>query len=384
MDVNNLKQTTDAFLQSAGITLNGNQPWDIHIHNSDFYTRVLTDGSLGLGEAYMDAWWDCDNLDQFFERLIRSHIENKLKTNKLMALKYLFLKFINLQTKNRAFEVGHKHYDLGNDLFIAMLDKRMNYTCGYWEGANNLEQAQLNKLKLSCEKLMLKPGMRVLDIGCGFGAFAKYAAENYGVKVVGITISKEQCDYAKKNCANLPVEFRLQDYREINEKFDRIVSLGMFEHVGQKNYVTYMKVVHRCLNEEGLFLLHTIGNNISYVSGDEWITKYIFPNGMLPSIAQIGKSAEGLLVMEDWHNFGADYDKTLMAWYQNFTQHWDAIKNHFDQRFYRMWQYYLLSCAGTFRARRTQLWQIVFSKNGVLGGYQRPQLRLEHEALVEG
>ena len=272
-------------------------------------------------------------------------------------------------------EVGVKHYDLGNDLFIRMLDKNMNYTCGYWRNATNLNEAQLNKLELTCRKLMLKPNMRILDIGCGFGAFAKYAATNYGVKVIGVTISKEQCEYAKQNCSGLPVEIRFQDYRDItNEKFDRIVSLGMFEHVGHRNYRTYMEIVRNCLNDDGLFLLHTIGNNLSTVYGDEWLNKYIFPNGMLPSIAQIANASESLFVMEDWHNFGAYYDKTLLAWFENFNDNWDQLKDHYDERFYRMWSYYLLSCAGMFRARRTQLWQIVFSKLGVRGGYQAPRV----------
>lgn len=374
MDQNSLRTYAFEVLKSAGINLNGTNPWDIQIYNQEFYSRVLKYGSLGLGESYMDQWWDCKRLDQFFERVIGTNIEGKIKSNKWMLLKLAFLKIINLQTKKRAFEVGKKHYDLGNNLFKYMLDKRMNYTCGYWKNASNLDNAQLDKLELTCQKMMLKPGMRVLDIGCGFGALAKYAAENYGVKVVGITISKEQYEYALKNCANLPIEIRIQDYRDTHEKFDRIVSLGMFEHVGQMNYHTYMQIVHQCLNDDGLFLLHTIGNNISTVSGDEWITKYIFPNGMLPSIAQIGKASEGLFIMEDWHNFGADYDKTLMAWYDNFQRHWDNIKNKYDDRFYRMWRYYLLSCAGTFRARRTQLWQIVFSKQGIMGGYQAPRL----------
>jgi cyclopropane-fatty-acyl-phospholipid synthase len=281
--------------------------------------------------------------------------------------------------------VGFKHYDLGNRLFEAMLDSRMNYTCGYWKNAKNLDEAQLHKLELTCQKLLLKPGMRMLDIGCGFGALAKYAAENYGVKVVGVTISKEQRDYAQQNCAGLPVEIRFQDYRDVNEKFDRIASLGMFEHVGHLNYRTYMNVANKCLSDDGIFLLHTIGSKVSSVASDEWISKYIFPNGMLPSIPQIGNAAEGLFVMEDWHNFGADYDKTLMAWYANFNHHWDQLKSYYDERFYRMWKYYLLSCAGLFRARYTQLWQIVFTKQGILGGYQspRPSFQIQSQSQTQ-
>lgn len=373
MAKNNLKTYVSELLNFSGIHVNGDSPWDIQIYNEDFYSHVMKYGSLGLGQSYLNQWWECRQLDQFFEKIVRSDIESKIKSNKWALLKLIFLKITNLQTKYRSLEVGKKHYDLGNDLFECMLDKRMNYTCGYWKNADNLDDAQRDKLELSCQKMMLKPGMRILDIGCGFGAFAKYAAENYGVDVVGITISKEQYDYAKNNCKNLPVEIRFQDYRDLNETYDRIVSLGMFEHVGEKNYRTYMKIVHQSLNKDGIFLLHTIGSNISSISSDEWIAKYIFPNSMLPSIAQIGKAYEGLFVIEDLHNFGADYDKTLMSWYAHFEKHHDKLQSQYDERFFRMWRYYLLSCAGLFRARSLQLWQIVFSKEGVMGGYQAPR-----------
>lgn len=239
MDQNKLRRYVFDILESAGIRLNGNSPWDIQIYNQEFYSHVLKYGSLGLGESYMDQWWDCQQLDQFFERVINADLESKIKSNKWMLIKLMLLKMINLQTKKRSLGVGRKHYDLGNDLFKAMLDRRMNYTCGYWKHARNLDDAQLDKLELACQKMALKPGMQILDIGCGFGALAKHAAENYGVNVVGITISKEQYDYAQQNCANLPVEIRFQDYRDIRDQFDRIVSLGMFEHVGQLNYRTY-------------------------------------------------------------------------------------------------------------------------------------------------
>lgn len=365
-------------LQSAGITINGNNPWDIHINNEKFYSRVLHEGALGLGESYMDGWWDCIALDEFFMRVMKANLDKKIKTSYRLSLKYILSSFINYQSKRRAFQVGEKHYDIGNDLFKNMLDSRMIYTCAYWQNATGLEEAQLNKLNLSCQKLKLKPGMRLLDIGCGWGGLAKYAAEKYGVDVVGVTISKQQYEYAKENCRNLPIEIRLQDYRDINEKFDRIVSLGMFEHVGHLNYQTYMQTVQNCLHDDGIFLLHTIGVNYP-CKVNEWTTKYIFPNGELPSIAQIGKAIENCLIMEDWHNFGADYDKTLMAWFNNFNQSWELLKNKYSERFYRMWKYYLLSSAGGFRSREIQLWQIILSKTGIKGGYQitRPYFQVE-------
>ena len=365
-----IKSIVAELLQEAGITINGNQPGDIKINNEQFYNRVLQQTSLGLGESYMDGWWDCDDLDIFFDKLIRAGTESKVKKSKRLLLKLFFAKIVNLQTPRRAFEVGKKHYDLGNDLFKCMLDKNMNYTCGYWKNATTLDEAQIAKMDLACRKMHLKPGMRILDIGCGWGALAKYAAENYKVNVVGITVSAQQFEYAKQNCSGLPVEIRFQDYRDLSEKFDRIVSLGMFEHVGHLNYRIYMQTAFNCLAQDGLFLLHTIGSNISITQAEEWISTYIFPNSMSPSISQIGKAAERLFVMEDWQNFGAYYDKTLMSWYENFNQHWDELKSKYDERFYRMWTYYLRTCAGAFRARELQLWQIVFSKKGLPGVYQ--------------
>lgn len=365
------KNITHELLQIAGIHINGNNPWDIHIYNENFYSRVLRKGALGLGESYMDAWWDCTHLDEFFNRILRAQVENKLRKSPYILLKLFIAKLLNFQTEKRAYDVGKKHYDLGNVLFEHMLDSRMNYTCGYWKNATTLEDAQLAKLDLVCQKLMLKPGMRLLDIGCGWGGLAKYAAENYGVEVVGVTISQQQMEYAQQKCRGLPVEIRFQDYRQVKEKFDRIASLGMFEHVGHLNYRTYLKIAHDCLADDGLFLLHTIGSNFSYFKTNEWTDKYIFPNGVLPSIAQIGKAAEHLFVMEDWHNFGADYDKTLLAWRNNFVNAFETkLKSQYDERFYRMWNYYLLSCAGSFRARDLQLWQIMLSKKGYAGGYQ--------------
>ena len=369
MAMTKLEKKAQQILSQAGITINGNKPWDIRVHTPEFYKQVMAQGSLGLGEAYLDGWWDSPRLDQVFTRLLQSQIDKKVAKWRLM-IPYLKANLSNLQNKTKARIVGEKHYDIGNDLYAAMLDKRMVYTCGYWKNAKTLDEAQEAKLDLVCRKLGLRKGQKVLDIGCGWGSFAKYAAEKYKVKVVGITISKEQVALARERCKGLPVEIRLQDYREVNEKFDHIVSLGMFEHVGYKNYRTYMKKVRQCLKDDGLFLLHTIGGNRSVRMTDAWIGKYIFPNSMLPSIKQIGESIENILVMEDWHNFGADYDKTLMAWFNNFNKNWLKLKVKYSERFYRMWKYYLLSCAGSFRSRRNQLWQIVLSKNGVEGGYQ--------------
>nr|MBI4157220.1 cyclopropane fatty acyl phospholipid synthase [Candidatus Woesearchaeota archaeon] len=358
-------------LASADIKVNGDRPWDIQVHNLKFYQRVLAGGSLTFGESYMDGWWDSKAIDQLIYKILDSGLYNlRFKLNKEMIFNFLKARVTNLQKRSRAHEIGRKHYDIGNDLYKNMLDRRMNYSCGYWKNAKDLDQAQEAKLDLICRKLGLKKGDKILDIGCGWGSFAKYAAEKYKSQVVGITVSKEQVKLARELCENLPIQIRLQDYRDLNEKFDCIVSIGMFEHVGYKNYKNFMKAVNKNLKDKGIFLLHTIGRNRSLKSADPWISKYIFPNSMLPSARQITEASEVLILLEDLHSFGHDYDKTLMSWHQNFNNSWYKIKDNYSQRFYRMWNYYLLSSAGAFRANDIRLWQIVFSKNGTKETYK--------------
>ena len=367
-------------LALAGVSFNGEQPWDIAVHDSALYQRILSQGSLGLGEAYMDGLWDCPALDQLFDRLLSiENLEKKLSKRALLrlAVKAGQNRLRNMQSSKRAFQVGEQHYDIGNDLFEVMLDPTMSYSCGYWENAATLEQAQRNKLDMICQKLELKQGERLLDIGCGWGGLVKHAAEHYGVEAVGITISQEQQALALARCKGLPVRIELTDYRELRGAFDKIVSVGMFEHVGLKNYRIYFKKVSELLAAEGLFLLHTIGtcNRVS-AAPDPWINKYIFPNSKLPATGDIAKAAAGF-VLEDWHNFGLDYDRTLMAWAERFDQHWDSLRDRYSERFYRMWKYYLLFCAGFFRSRRGQVWQIVFSKRARRQGY-RSQRAAQH------
>ncbi|AJQ99355.1 cyclopropane-fatty-acyl-phospholipid synthase [Hafnia paralvei ATCC 29927] len=355
-------------LQSADIEVNGSRPFDIRVKNPHFFKRVLQEGSLGLGESYMDGWWECDRLDIFFQKVLRAGLENQLPHHIKDTLRVAAARLTNLQSKKRAWIVGKEHYDLGNDLFSLMLDPYMQYSCGYWKDATTLKQAQEAKLKLICEKLQLKPGMTLLDIGCGWGGLAAYAAKHYGVSVEGVTISAEQQKLAQERCKDLDVKILLQDYRDLDSQYDRIVSVGMFEHVGPKNYQTYFNVVARNLKPDGLFLLHTIGANETNMNVDPWINKYIFPNGCLPSIKHIATTSEGKFVMEDWHNIGADYDRTLMAWYERFVQNWPKLEHNYSQRFFRMFSYYLNACAGAFRARDIQLWQVVFSPRGAEGG----------------
>jgi cyclopropane-fatty-acyl-phospholipid synthase len=359
-----------SLLSNAGVKINGKNDWDIRIHNQNLYGRVLRQGALGLGESYIDGWWDCRRLDMFFEKILSANLDDKVKGDIGILLRSAARILLNAGSKSRAFKIGDAHYNIGNDLFKAMLDKRLVYSCGYWKNAKSLNEAQEAKLDLICKKIGLKKGQTVLDIGSGWGSFIKFSAEKYGAKATGVTVSAEQKKYADEKCKGLSAETLLQDYRDVDKKFDHIISVGMFEHVGSKNYREYMKVAHNALSDNGLFLLHTIGNNVSVRGTDPWMNKYIFPGGMIPSIKQIGKSIEGLFVMEDWHNFGSYYDKTLMAWHKNFEANWSKLEGSYDERFHRMWRYYLLSCAGGFRTRKLQLWQIVLSKNGVRGGYE--------------
>ncbi|MCX6764968.1 MAG: cyclopropane fatty acyl phospholipid synthase, partial [Candidatus Nealsonbacteria bacterium] len=275
--MDNSKRWVEKIIKPAGIEINGSNPWDIKVINPNSYVRIKTQGSLGLGESYMDAWWECDKLDEFFYRILSHDISSQIGLSLPVILGFLRAKLFNLQAIKRAFQVGEKHYDIRNDLFEAMLGKTMAYSCGYFKDAKNLDEAQEAKLDLICRKLSLKPGQRILDIGSGWGSFAFYAAKNYGVNVVGVTVSKEQVKFAEKLCRGLPVEFRLEDYRKLNEKFDHIVSVGMFEHVGAKNYRTFFKIARKCLKENGLFLLHTIGSLKTSDSTEPWVNKYIFP-----------------------------------------------------------------------------------------------------------
>ncbi len=368
--MNRAKTAIEKLLKEADIEINGSRPRDIRVHNEDMYSAIVRGGSLAFGEAYMAGDWDCDAIDEMIARLFRSHVAEKARVSFTNLTAYLSAIAKSRGAKRRAFEIGKHHYDIGNDLFERMLDKRLVYTCGYWKNASTLDEAQEAKLDLVCRKIGLKAGQHILDIGCGWGSFAKFAAEKYGARVTGVTVSKEQVALGCELCKGLPVEFRLQDYRDVEGMFDHIISLGMFEHVGMVHYGEYMKVAHDHLKDDGLFLLHAIGANANNGPTDAWIDKYIFPNGALPTIAQIGAAIENRFVMEDWHNFGADYDKTLMAWFANFDAHWPEIAAKYGETFYRMWKYYLLACAGSFRARNIELWQIVLSKNGVEGGYQ--------------
>jgi len=362
-----------AIMASSGLTINGDKPYDPVVHHPDLAKRVFSEGMIAMGESYMDGWWDCDALDDMITRAMTDRSHTQLWNKRKMVIQILKAKVFNFQKKSLAFEVGERHYDTGNDLFEKMLDPTMCYSCGYWKDANTLEEAQLAKMDLVCRKARLEPGMKVLDIGCGWGSLARHAVDNYGVEVVGITVSKEQKKLAEERCAGLPIEFVLQDYRDLTGQFDRILSVGMFEHVGLKNYVEYFNKCNELLKPGGLFVLHTIGTNRSHKMSDPWIKKYIFPGGKIPSLAQISSSLEKDFVVEDVQNFGPDYDRTLVCWRENFIEHYDDLKDRYDERFYRMWMYYLNASAASFRARYNQLFQLVLSKPYSADRYDSPR-----------
>lgn len=367
-----VRRSLEKLLAAADIRLGGDRPFDVRIMNDAVLPGILAGGLTGIRDAYVEGWWDTERLDEVTYRLLSSGFELPYADRLSLLWAGVSARLRNRQSKSRSVAV-RRHYDLGDDLFRAMLDKRMVYSCGYWKDAADLDAAQEAKLDLACRKLQLRPGMRLLDIGCGWGSLVKFAAERYRVSAVGITLSLDQARLGAEMCRGLPVEIRVQDYRDLAGeagRYDAVASIGMFEHVGYKNYPAFMSIARSCLRGNGLVLLHTIGGNTSTVSFDRWMGENIFPNAMLPSARQIAAAAEGKLVIEDWHNFGVDYDKTLMAWYENFNRLWPRLKDKYGERFYRVWKCYLLSCAGSFRARENQLWQIVLSPGGKAGGYE--------------
>ncbi|MDT8449156.1 MAG: cyclopropane fatty acyl phospholipid synthase [Wenzhouxiangellaceae bacterium] len=366
------RQKVESLLHAAGVEIGGERPWDLEVHDERLYQRVLAEGTVGAGEAYMDGWWDVERLDEFFARVLRARFDRRIRKLSMLG-QVLLSRLGNMQNRRRSRRVAEQHYDLSNRLYQAMLGPTMQYTCAYYGADGSLEsldEAQRAKLELIARKLHLEPGMRVLELGGGFGELARYLAAEHGCEVVSYNISRRQVDYARRLCEGLPVDIRQQDYREAAKEsgdYDRVVSIGLMEHVGPKNHRGFFELVKSRLTPGGLALVHTIGGNVSRTTADRWITKYIFPGGVIPSAVQLTRAKEGLLVLEDWHNFGPDYDRTLMAWEANFLAAWPELKESegLDERFYRMWRYYLNSSAGAFRARGLNLWQLVLSHGDV-------------------
>jgi cyclopropane-fatty-acyl-phospholipid synthase len=353
-------------LREANLEINGSSPGSPRILNRSFFSRVLSDGSVGLGDSYMEGWWECERLDIFFDRFLRARLNERACGGLLARVNALRYSDLWRHSIREGRCVATRHYDKGNQIFEEMLDSRMVYSCGYFVGSDvdDLERAQLEKLDLVCRKLALEPGMRLLDVGCGWGALAAHAAEYYGVNVTGATNSVEQFNYARKRYCHLPISWELKDYRQIEGSYDRIVSVGMFEHVGSRQYPLFFETLSRHLVPDGVALLHTIGKNRTDASLDPWIARHIFPNSHLPSLAEVARPIEGRFVMEDCQNIGPHYDPTLMAWHRRFSTHKARISDRYGDDFFRMWSYYLLSCAGAFRARAMQVWQFVLTHPG--------------------
>jgi len=440
-------QVCNHVLAKADIQMKGDRDTDMQIYRKRF-ARRLVKYSLGfdncvLGESFMAGDWDVENISEFVYKLFRSGIIKYTQVNIGFVSHLVPMRLFNHQGKKQAMKDIACHYDLGLDLFGNFLDKNMNYTCAYWKNASNLDEAQINKMNLIGRKLKLEKGMKVLDLGCGYGSLANYLAETFDVEVIGVTISQDQVDYAKKHFQSNKVNIMLMDYRDLllkrkkNNKnpddgqpesyvgyFDRVVSVGILEHLGHKNYRNFFKLVNKLMKDDtSIYLLHTIGlNNLWMPPVEPFANEYIFKNGMLPWYTQIISETKNVFFLEDWHNMGHDYYLTLMAWAENFERNWPKIrsllfekerllendkrtkirrqvaKNRIEKRgretiksepgvtteeqmdkevdeelahvFFRMWKFYLLFSAGAFKARRFNLWQVVFTKDGLVGGYQ--------------
>lgn len=356
-------------LAEAGIVVGGHRAWDLQVKNKDCFWKMIREGNLGMGETYMKGWWNAKKLDELFFRLLKADTDTKPPwqwTHKLSSIPSLI---VNMQTVARSKVVAEKHYNFGTEFFRSFLDPYMQYSCAVFEHHDNLAKAQERKMGLICKKINLQPNDHLLDVGCGWGGLMKFASQRTGCNATGINISKDQIMFAKEFCKDLPIDFQEMDYRKTTGKYSKAVSVGMFEHVGSKNHRTFMETIHKSLDDNGVFLLQTIGANEHQIASDQWITHYIFPNGHLPSLAEITKAAEGLFVIEDVHNIGPNYDKTLMSWHgclnkkiDESTSNTNENTPNVEEKQRRMWNYYLLSCAGAFRARNIQCWQIVFTK----------------------
>jgi cyclopropane-fatty-acyl-phospholipid synthase len=377
------KPLFESLLEGTGVRVGGGRPWDIRVNDDRLYRRALR-GSLGIGESYMDGDWDCDALDEMFRRVLGSGAQHRPLVRAAGALKALQSRLTNLQTKRRSRAVAEEHYDIDHRMYAHFLGPWNQYTCCFFDGTTDLERAEVIKLEMLCDKLELKAGDRLLDIGCGWGGFAKYAAQTRGCEVTGISLSDEQIRYAVDYTKGLPVTIRKLDYRDLPDSglppFDKISIVGMIEHVGYKNYAPLMGVVHQMLKPDGLFLLHTIGNCEKTIVVDPWIEKYIFRNSMAPAMSQLSDAAEGKFVIEDWENYGHHYVPTLQSWYDRFNANWDRIraipaKRPFDERFRRLWNYYLMSCKAAFEVEKLHLWQLVMTRiqsgRGVYGRVMR-------------
>lgn len=369
-----------ALLARAGVAVGGGRPWDIRVGDARFYKRVLTGGSLAAGETYVDGWWESDRLDEFFHRVFKAGLYERLAFDPWSSLRLRARRILDGGLPPRSSGGDGLRRVLGNDLFRAMLGARMSSTCAYWKDARGLDAAEEAKLELVCRKLELKPGLSVLDLGCGWGAFARYAAERHGVSVVGVDIADDQVALGRELCKGLPVALRVQDHREVRGRFDRVVSIGLMEHVPPKEHRASMAAAAQCLKADGIALVHAVARNAAGRARDPWLERTVLPRGAAPSLAGLAGAMEGSFVVEDVHNLGPHYDPTLLAWHENLALRWPELRGKYGDRLYRTLKFCLLSAAGSFRARRAQLFQIVLTRPG----RAQPGCRVEPALVKEG
>jgi cyclopropane-fatty-acyl-phospholipid synthase len=352
-------------LAAADIEIDGHRPWDIRVNDPAFYLRMMPNPAFQIGQTYMDGMWDCDAIDEMVFKLIASRVYAQHEKGGVFHLRNALARVRNMQSRARAGEVALAHYDLDLDLYRGMLDETLTYTCAYWDAPGaTLADAQRAKLRLICDKLELKPGQTLLDIGCGFGGLAAFAAEHYGVKTLGVTNSQQHCTVARTLYPHL--ELALMDYRELpalGRRFDAVASVEMIEAVGPKNFTTYFDVVSQCLAPRGAFLLQSFISPASRFVCNEWFDRYIFPNGVVPSFPQLhAASAMTFGAPTDVHELGLHYPSTLLAWDRNLRATWPRLRSRNDERFRRMWHFYLTSLAGVFRAEDLRLCQVLYRK----------------------
>lgn len=347
-----------------------------------FFRKVYANPSLGLAESYfLDHAWVCDDLVGLIDRIMKADLLSKLSLVMklrlvLKSLPQFFKTWVFNKVRSKPYEIGQQHYDKGNSLYKEMLGSDdMTYSCGLWDDADDLKQAHLNNFDRACQNMKLKPGMKVLDVGCGNGSFLKYAAEKYGIEGVGITVSEEQAKFAREFCEDLSIKIMVRDYRELGEEFfgyfDAIASFGMFEHVGPRNHQTYFKMISKYLKPGARFFFHTIANFKKAIFLDPFIFKWIFPSSYVPTIKQVLNAAKEYFIHIETYDVKAEnYAKTLAVWYKRFKDGWESKLRHlyYDKvmqgdSFYKMWCYYLASCQALFKVNGKYVLQVVFEKN---------------------
>jgi len=348
-------------LAPLDVRLDGDRPWDIRVRDPRALRKSLTGGSLGFGEAFVDGWWDCGDLEELIYRLVVADLRGLAYMLPAVFLKRRLAALVNLQTRPRSRRVAEQHYDYGNDFFAALLGRHPIYSCGYFREGDDLDAAQLAKMDLICKKLDLRPGEHLLDVGGGWGELARHAAATYGVRVTSINISEEQMRIGRERCRGLDVEIVGCDYRDVRGTFDKVMAIAMFTHVGPHNYRGFMERMSRVLSPGGIFVMEGVWGNATQTTGDPWVDRYIFPGAVIPSGAQTFAAVERLFVVEDLHNFGPHYATTLRAWNANLQQAWPALAARYDERARRTFEYYLLAMAALFRARAMQNWQLVLT-----------------------